>query len=51
LTGFVPLHYVRGDFRFGEFAHAAAELLLFVGKGKIQEASNAVRLKQRSIHL
>ena len=32
LRGFVPLHHVRSDFALGEFAHGAAELLLFVGK-------------------
>ena len=31
---FVPLHDVRSDFAFGEFANAAAELLLFIGKGE-----------------
>ena len=30
--GFVPLHDVRSDFRFGEFADGAAKLLLFVGQ-------------------
>jgi hypothetical protein len=32
LRGFVPLHHVRSNFRFGEFADSAPEVLLFVGK-------------------
>src|SRR6185437_15859826 len=32
LGGFVPLHHMRGDFRLGEFADGAAEVLLFVGE-------------------
>ncbi len=39
LRGFIPFHDVRSDFRFGEFAHAAAKLLLLVGEGEVQEAS------------
>jgi hypothetical protein len=30
---------VRGDFAFGEFANAATELLLFIGKGEVHVAS------------
>src|SRR6185437_15229214 len=33
--GFVPLHYMRGDFGLREFADRTAELLLFIGKGKV----------------
>ena len=33
--GLVPFHDVRGDFTLREFADAAAELVLFVGKGEI----------------
>ena len=36
MRGFVPLHDVRSDFGFGEFADGAAKLLLFVGERKIQ---------------
>ncbi len=34
--GFVPLHDVRGDLFFGEFADAAAQVVLLVGKLEIQ---------------
>ncbi len=30
--GFVPFHYVGGDFAFGEFADGAAKVLLLVGE-------------------
>jgi len=33
--GFVPLHYMRKDFGCGKIAHAAAQLLLLIGKRKI----------------
>ena len=42
LRRFVPLHDMRGDLRFGEFADGAAELLLFVGQGKIHARLGAL---------
>ncbi len=37
MGSFVPFHDVRSDFRFGEFANAAAELLLLVAEGKVHK--------------
>ena len=37
--GFVPLHDVRRDFGGGEFAHTAAQFLLFGGEREIQSRS------------
>jgi hypothetical protein len=47
LRGLVPFHDVRGDFRCGKFAHAAPELLLFVGERKVHKSSSKLRLEQR----
>ena len=35
VRGFVPLHDVRSDFRLGEIAHGALELVLLVGEGEV----------------
>jgi hypothetical protein len=37
---------MRSDFRFGKFADAAPEVLLFVGEGKIHGASRRSSLPQ-----
>ena len=41
---FVPLHDVRSDFTFGKFTYAAAELILFIGKSEVHEASFGQRM-------
>src|SRR5579862_5111947 len=43
--GFVPHHDMRGDFAFGEFADAAAELLLFVGELEVHGNPSGQRAK------
>ena len=37
--GFVPFHHVGQDFAFGEFAHGAPQLFLFVGQCKFHGSS------------
>ena len=47
---FVPLHDVRKDFAFGKFANAAAELVLFIRKREVHEASwSALGVKKTHI--
>jgi len=35
VRGLVPFHDMRSDFRLREFANGAAQLVLFVGEGKV----------------